>query len=321
MPLLAALCALACVTGCTAQGGIGLAKVTFQRTTIPAASGDGGAPVADSGGTAFAAANLRTVDPCALLDADTLAPLGDPADPTPIGFGECDADMSDSGGNDLDVTITLGDELSSRGATTTVDGLPVSEEHDDSDCAERIITQQNPTLAVTVDVDYADHDACGAARKLIDPIVRRIRLDPPRLSPADAKLAAIDPCGTVDGPTVTAAIGADPDRSLEGLFKCDWDDNSLELSVAFTVDGDPAGDDSEGTPKPVSIDGIGAYQVASTDVFPSCAVRWKVAPAADDEFQQVDVEFDDIEDQHLDTCAKADAVAGVVAGKVPRPTA
>jgi hypothetical protein len=328
--LLAALCALACVSGCTAQGGIGLAKVTFQRTTIPAdhpdTSGGGGGsssgnvPISNAGG-AFDAARLRTLDACQLIDQDTVAALGHADDPSPEGLGACDVDLEDSGGNDLDITLTVGDQLDDDvTASTTVDGMPVNEHQDDSDCAERIITGTDPALAVTIEVDYDGHDSCAAARKLIDPVIRRIRSNPPQISSDDARLATVDPCGTLDDAAVSAAVGPDSDKSTEGLFKCDWDANDYELSVGYSYDSDPATDDAEGTPKPVTVGGIAATSLLTTDVFPSCEIKWKLGPKRDDQYQQIDVEFDNIEDKPgIDPCAKATAAATTAMAKLPRP--
>jgi hypothetical protein len=326
--LLAALGALLCVSGCSASGEIGLAKVTFQRTTIPAepsggggsgSSSSGNVPIGNAGG-AFSTAKLRTLDACGLLDRDTLSAFGDPSDPSPDGLGECDVDVDDSQGNDLDVNLTVGDQLSVDSGSSTVDGMPISEKKEDSDCSERIITQTHPTLAVTIDVDYDGQDACAAARKLVDPVIRHIRDNPPQVSAADAKLTSVDPCGTLDTGTVATVVGAGSEQSTEGLFRCDWDADDYELSVSYSYGEDPATDDTEGTPKPVTVSGVSAAELLSTDVFPSCEVKWKTGPTRDDQFQQIDVEFDNIDAKPgVDTCGKAVVAAGVAAAKLPRP--
>jgi hypothetical protein len=329
--LTAGVAVLGAVAGCGPSSGIGLAKVTFQRTTIPAGAtgpadsggstaGSGGVPITGSDDAAFAPAKLRLISPCGMLDADTVGALGSDSDPVLVDFGECDDDMSDADDNDLDITLTLGDQIDTHSASRTIDGLPVSEDHNDEDCAERVITQQDPTLAVTVDVDYESGDPCATALKLVPPIISRIRANPPLLSGADATLAGVDPCGTVDTGTVHDVVGSDADMSIEGLHECTWDNDGTELSVDLTEGPPPNSDDTEGTPKPISFAGISGFEVSSTDVFPSCEIKWTVRPGTEDDDQQVDVEFDDIENQHLDTCGKALTVATAAAGKLPRPT-
>jgi hypothetical protein len=335
--VLAALCAVAAVAGGVAGcgGGTDLARVTFQRSTVPARPGEqttdpgddgesgSGSPVTNPGDSAFTAAKLRAVDPCGLLDNDTLGAFGTPADADPGGIDECDDFMHDSAGDDLDIDLTVGEQLDEVDSTTsTADGLPVAEDKasDGKACFEKIVTQTSPTLGLELQIDYDGHDPCVPARKLAAAIVSHIRIDPPHRANAAGSLALVDPCGTLDTGTATTVLGAKPDEvEAEGLFECDWRSSGFDVTVGFSVDEDPKSDTSGGTPKPVNI-GVPAYEFPSTDVFPSCEVKWTTRASVDSDGngEVVDVEYDNIDNApKVDTCAKAVAAAKAVVRKVP----
>jgi hypothetical protein len=333
---LAALCAVAAVAGGAAGCGAGtdLAKVTFQRSTVPARPGEqttdddedsagSGTPLTNVGDSAFTTARLRAVDPCGLLDNDTLGAFGTPADPDPSGIDECGDFMHDSAGDDFDVDVTVGEQLDDvDSATSKADGLPVAEDKasDGEACFEKIVTQTSPTLGIELQIDYDGHDPCAPARKLATAIVEHIRTDPPLRTNSAGSLAAVDPCTTLDTATASAVLGAKPELDPDGLFGCDWRTDGFDLTVEFSVDSDPKSDTSSGTPKPVNI-GVAAYEFPSTDVFPSCEVKWttKADVDSDGDGEVVDVEYDNIDDAaKVDTCAKAVVAAKAVLGKVPR---
>ena len=91
-----------------------------------------------------------------------------------------------------------------------------------------------------------------------------------------------------------------------------------DLSVAFTLDGNPKDQTYQGTPQPVDV-GVPAYAFPSNDVYPSCDVKWVVRPVAhsNDQNEVVDVQFGDVLGGSLDPCTQAEAAAKLVAAKVP----
>lgn len=307
--------------GCTTQPD--LRKATFQRSTIPAtgASASLGNSGTGANDAAFTLAKLREIDPCGLLGNNTLAALGTPDTAIPDGLDSCADSMKDRNGNDLDITVTLGSSITDK-PTTVVFGLPVAEHEisDGSGCFERIITQDNP--AEGIELEAEGRDPCTPARKLAQSVVATIRSNPPKRSGFTGSLAAQDPCLVVDDQTAADAVGGNPDKSRDSLYKCDWQGSDTDLTVTFTTAPDPKTDDALGTPRPVDIGGITAYQVLSTDVFPSCEVKWTIRalPDGSGDAEIVDVEFDNINKINVDTCAKAVTVARVVVPNVPKPS-
>lgn len=324
---IAALCVLAGVAGCSTQADASLAKKTFPRTTVPAVQTTGGnGPSNDTGGGgAITADKLRQMDPCGLLDPNTLSAVGTPSNDEPEGFATCRNDMKDPQGNNLDLDLFIDDPLTADQASTQMDGLQVTEEKDSGQesslCREGIITQTGPTLGVVLEVDEDGQDPCVAAKKLASAIVNHMRTNPPLRANAQGSLSEIDPCGTVDDQTAQAAIGS-AQKTLYSLYQCKWDNDALTMSVTFDSEGDPAqaSGSTQSTPTPVDLGGgITGYQLLSTDIYPDCTIKWIVKKGGDTSNNDVvAVEFGDIDGQKLDTCAKLLPVAKAVASKVPK---
>ena len=313
-------CAAALLSGCAAKPN--LAKVTFSRTTVSgsASAASGGNSSSSATNVVFSLATLAKTDPCGLLDTSTLAALGTPATPQAGGFDGCDVYMKDPSGHDLDITVTLGASIQDT-ANTVIFGTPVAEKPlaDGSGCFERIITQNNPTLGIEVQVD--GKDPCTPARKLVQTVVSKMRTNPPQRGDYTDSLAGYDPCKTVDDNTAAAAVGANPNKSRDSLYKCQWQGSDTAVSVAFDLGQDPKTDDALGTPQPFDLgNGLTAYQVLTTDVFPACEIKWIAKAGGSDANQLVDIEFDNINKISVDPCAKVDAVAKVVLTNLPNLT-
>ena len=123
------------LAGC--GGAVDTAKVTYQRTTVPAGQ-DGGASDTATGEPRtddpdFTPEKLRTLDPCALLTDDVLANVGEPASNDRGDYAECGNYMSDSGGDELNITLTVGDNINNaEEADQNIGGLPALESQLDS---------------------------------------------------------------------------------------------------------------------------------------------------------------------------------------------
>lgn len=314
------ICAVAVLAGCSTANAVGGKRTDSTRTTV---SSDAGT-TASADNANFAEAKLRTVDPCGVLDQDTIAQFGksQQSHGTEDQLDSCDIDLDDGHGQDLNLRVTIGDDLSGNTPSGTIAGLPAAEHRTTSVCFERLITQQHPATGIEIEVDYDNtDDSCLIARQLAGLVVNRIRTNPPARPDGAHSLASVDPCGTIDDPTAANLTQGQPDRSVLGFYKCDWQSDSYDLSVEFSIDTNPKNDTVDGTPKPVDV-GVPAYEFASNDVYPSCDVKWEAAPLANDNEQAdageiVDVQFGNVLGGSVDACAQAEAAAKIVATKVP----
>ncbi|HEY4021244.1 MAG TPA: hypothetical protein VGM75_21330 [Pseudonocardiaceae bacterium] len=306
------ICCAAVLAGCTTGQPADTARTDSTRTTIP--SGAIGGQTVD---TAFASAALRAIDPCGLLDQNTLRQLGTSSQPaTQNEIDSCSADLDDGKGKSLGIEVIIGGDLASTTASGTIAGLPVKEEATDTDCGERLITQHNPTTGIEIRVNYNGAAACVIARQLAGLVVNHIRTKAPQRPNGVSSVVLINPCDTIDDATAQNLTAVGPGKTVEGLFKCDWQAGDYDLSVEYTLGGNPKDDTFNGTPQPVDV-GVPAYAFSSKDVYPSCDVKWLVRSVGSGQGEVVDVQFGDVLGGTLDPCTQAQAAAKVVAAKVP----
>ncbi|HEV3356663.1 MAG TPA: DUF3558 family protein [Pseudonocardiaceae bacterium] len=312
------LCCAVALVGCSAANAVGTTRTDSTRTTVPA---DANAQV-NTGG--FGSAALRTVDPCGLLDAKTMSQFGTVSQSSGLSqLDSCQLDINDIKGHDLNVRVTIGDDLSDNKPTGTIAGLPVAEHASASICFERLITQQHPTTGIEVEVNYDNSaDSCVVARQVAGLVVGRIRNKAPQRAGGVGSLALVNPCDTIDDASAASITQGQPDKTAEGFYKCDWQSQDYDLSVEFKVDTNPKDDTFDGTPQQVDV-GVPAYAFSSTDVFPSCDVKWEVRPLGAgsnngaNQGEVVDVQFGNVLGGNVDPCAQAETAAKLVAAKVP----
>lgn len=307
--LAAILCALV-ATGCTS--GVG-------------SSGPDNTPVRND--PAFTPDKLRAVDPCGLLDHDTLHPQGSPAGSsatgfvgTPSGFDNCGIDMKTFHHSDLVVSVMVGAEAArTTGTRIVLSGMAVMEEFIVDECDEEILTP-DPKIGIMMQAQI--HDApCAVARDITTAMINHIRTDPPKRQHPPGSVGLIDPCDTVDAPTAAAAVGPSARKTRVTLYNCRWDAGPLELSVAFDVGDARVPFRGQATPQPIDLGGVAGYEVMSDQR--SCEVGWNERPAAGapHQFEVVYVDFGTLGQQPLDdTCAKTLAAARSVLTKVPKPS-
>lgn len=320
--LLGLTCAAVLLVGCSSSANaVGTARTDSTRTTVSSAANT----AQSDNSTDFASAKLRTVDPCGLLDRGTLNQLGKATEPASQNdIDSCRADLDDGKGDALDVEVALGGDLASSKPTGTIAGLPAKEETGNGQCTEQLTTQQDPATGIEVTVDYDGASVCMLARQLAGIITNRIRTNAPQRPASVHSLAVIDPCDTISDTDAENLTAVGVDRSVEGLFSCDWSAGDYDLSVKFSLDVNPKDETYEGTPQPVDV-GVPAYAFPSSDVYPSCDVKWLVRPvhnvdsadSADNQGEVVDVQFGDVLGGSLDPCTQAEAAAKLVATKVP----
>jgi hypothetical protein len=274
---------------------------------------------------AFTADKLRAIDPCGLLDDDTLTPLGRPSDSspngfvgTPSGFGNCDIDMKDFHSEDLSMTVMVGTAISIIGSRSTVSGMAVLEKQYPDECTEGIVTQLNPSLGIEVNV-HTHYVPCDPALKIATAVINHVRTNPPKRQIPAGSLITVNPCGTVDAPTVAAVVGPAATPAQGSFYACAWEGGPFGLTVTFSVGDVQKTSDGNTTPQQIGLGGVTGYQTQPDNQ--SCEIGWEARPTGSPhEFEIVDVKVDNLGQQQADTCAKVTAAAKVVATKVPKPS-
>jgi hypothetical protein len=271
---------------------------------------------------AFAADKLRAIDPCGLLDHDTLHPQGTPEDSssetfvgTPSGLDNCTVDMQTFHHSDLSVGVMVGAETATVGTRHVISGMAVREQENSGDCDELILTP-DPTIGIMVQI-RTRYSACVTARQITTAMINHIRTNPPRRQVPAGSLSTLDACATADGPTVAAAIGPTSTQVRKTLYDCEWHGGPLVLSVAFWVGDARFANYGEATPQPIDLGGVTGYQVLPDEQ--SCQIGWNVRPTGSPhQFELVYVEVENLGQAPVDTCAKTVPAARAVLTKLPR---
>ncbi|MCT2585033.1 DUF3558 domain-containing protein [Actinophytocola gossypii] len=316
--LLVAVAVLA--VGCGAE--VDTTKVTYPRTTVPA----GELPAAETRATgtprtndpAFAPEKLRAVDPCALLDPDLLGELGSADDNVRNDFDECANYMEDDEGNELNLTLTVGDKVSNAvDADQNIGGLPAVEDDDiDDACFVSVVTSTSPNFGITVQASGETGDLCAAGRTLLTGVVDRVRTDPPRYDLAKGTLIEVDPCTLLEGESLGDALGGAIEPTYYNLHWCSWSGTGASLGVWLRIGPDPA---ASGTPVDLG-GGITGYQEKTVGATASCSLDWQHRPSDGDDVEIVSLEYDDREPaQGEDPCATTVAVAKKLLPALPKP--
>ncbi|MEO6083664.1 MAG: DUF3558 family protein [Umezawaea sp.] len=323
----AALCALALLAaGC---GSDALAKKPpFPRSTIQANAADSSEkPVTGSTATgepvdpAFAVDKLRLLDPCKLLDDDTLKELGKPDDVSPSGFSRCSNFMKDKDGKDLSITVEVGQSMTSevKKADKQIAGLRSYEQVlEGSACFVSVITQDDPALAFTVQVGYKDGDGCVPGRKVAESVVQLAKGKSATRTPAKGSVITLDPCELPSDAALVEAVDKSPRRYPYGLHNCSWVGKTAEMTLDFRGGFLPKDDKFDPKQTEIDLGGVKAYQVDSATSFPSCTVRWVQLRGEDNEGEVVEVKSAGSKSAEFDRCAKAQAFAKSLLPKLPK---
>jgi hypothetical protein len=313
--LAAASCLLVAATACSSASD--LKKVNYGRTTVPAAAPTSAAHAADP---AFTVDKLRTIDPCGLLAKDLLSQLGTPAESRPTDYNGCSNYMKDAAGKSLSITVRVGEPVGSDVSQSDkqIGGLKssVAPLKDTNACFVSILTQQSaPRYGIEIQTSYAGGDPCVPASKFADAVVTKVRSARPVRQLDKGTLVQLDVCAMLDAHTVSDAV---PGASVApfGLHQCAWEKEGLRLELTFKVRYDP---NSDGKLSPVDLGGLAAYQKKDENIYPTCSISWMHRKIGA-EGEVVDVNFGNVRKvAGVDVCGKAQAVAKVVAPKLPQP--
>jgi hypothetical protein len=312
------------LAGC--GGSVDTAKVTYQRTTVPAGQ-DGGESSTATGEPRtndpdFTPAKLRTLDPCGLLTDDILANVGEPANNDRGDFAECGNYMEDTAGDELNISLTIGDNINNaEEADQNIGGLPALESELDSGeaCFVSVLTSTDPNIGLTIQANGKSDDLCDAGRKVLTGIVDLIRTNPPTYETPQGTLIEVDVCEAVQDTTLRTVLGADVDAGAPyKLHWCNWNAGTVSLGVWLRLGYDPATDSSGGAPVSLG-SGVTAYKSTTTSSATSCELQWKHRQFAGEDVEVVHIFLDGQKRvQGQDPCKPAVTLGKALISTLPR---
>lgn len=314
MPVLVLAAVLTVLT--TTACGPDLSRQNFPRTTVTASAVPDG-PITDP---AVSFASLRTVDPCALLDARTLADLGtiqaDSLDPGSL--GECSVHVTDAGGKDLSLRLELADiTLNTSAASGAIGGLPllVDGPHATS-CNVTGVTSRSPGYGIDLSADYAGGDPCQAAQTGLQGVLDRLHGSPAKLPQPPGSLLAVDFCAVADAGALADVLGRGSDPAVYGLHGCTWSGGVATAYLDYDVKTLP--DASDGTAVDLG-NGITGYQKPDNGAGRACTLEWSHRPTGNGEGEVVTFQY---ENYHKDAgdddaCGKGVTVAKTLIPRLP----
>jgi hypothetical protein len=322
---LVVLTAVAAVVLAGCGEAVDTAKQTFPRSTVPAGQVDTGTSTGKpkTNDPAFSNEELRKLEPCGLLSEDILASLGTPAKNRMQDFGSCSNYMEDKAGNDLSITIYVGETLNgATDADENIGGLPAfeSELDDGSACFVSAVTSTNPNIGIRVQVGGEGKELCATGRTVLTGIIAIVRDDPPMRDEKRGSIAATDPCGLLDTEQIKTAVDAETESKPYSLHWCNWVGDSVNVGVWIRSGYDPK-DDTVSPGAPVDIgSGITAYQTP-TEGAASCRLEWRHRSTGEDGADEIiEVDFDNSKAPAGDNgCAGAIAIAKLLIPALPKP--
>ena len=306
----------------SACGGPDLGKQNFPRTTVTQSSGasvpDG--PINDP---AVSLDAQRTVDPCAMLQGDTVTDVGTPVEDSlgATGLDRCSIEVTDAGGKDLRLSLQLGETASYMAdAAGTIDGLALFEQKLDNDptCFVTVMTSRNPNMGIGFQVTYADGDACAAGTTALRKVVAKMHAGPPQLNRAANSLVPVDPCAVSDDAVTQEVLGRETAKKPVGLHDCSWSGGNAtgDLRISETVEPSE-GDDG------IRVDlggGITGYQKQENNAGARCTIAWTHLSTGDGEGEIVEFTYENFHDDAAgdDSCGKARRIVGTILPKLPK---
>lgn len=323
--LLAATAVVLALVLAACGGAVDTAKVTYQRTTVPAGQGGSGGSSAAGEPTAndpaFTSEKLRTLDPCALLTDDLLSSVGEPADNDRGDFSQCGNYMKDADGAELSITVTLGENVTNaQDADQNIGGLPALESELDSGdaCFVTAVTSTLPNVGITVQAGGESKELCKAGRTVLTGVVERIRSDPPNYDTPKGTLVALDPCDVVKDAALRTALGDGTEAGAPyNLHWCNWHSSTANLGVWLRLGYDPS-KGSGGQAVPLG-GGVTGYKTTTQSSAASCELQWAHRAFSGDDTEIVHIMLDKPKPKKgEDPCQPALALAKTLITSLPK---
>lgn len=320
---------LTALAGCGDE--VDLAKVTYERTTVPATEGlepsGGQEPTGTTGeptgGDSLGADVLRATNPCDLLTDEVLGIVGTPEENLYQDFSTCANYMTDKSGNELNITLYLGETWAGDPAEADkeIAGLRGRVDPLDSGdaCFNEVITDPSANWSIKVQTSGAAEDLCTPGTEVLTAVINLLRDSPPASGVEDGSLAGVDPCTVVDESVLTEAAGPGVTPTPNNVHWCNWDASGVHVGLWFRIGVDPAEttDSASGQVEQVDLgQGITGYQETDLDAGVSCRIEWVHRPLADNDFEVVTLTMDWYDSNDKAMCGKAQTVAKAVVGAV-----
>ncbi|MCP3798219.1 DUF3558 domain-containing protein [Allokutzneria sp. A3M-2-11 16] len=311
------------LAGCGSQAD--LAKVTHPRTVVPAKVAPKTQPNQPPRPVepAFAAERLRAVDPCQLMDTQTLSGFGVPAASRSVALSDCANYMKDGSGKRLSITLRLGQNITilDTAKTIKVGGLTTVESTSTTTCFVKSVTQEGSSvLGIVAQVDY-EGDSCDVGRRLNETVINRIRTNPPlRAQDNKGSVTVVDPCAVFPAVTATELLGGTPTISSYDMYRCTFRRDSLYFGIEFREATDPKDSSQNKKAQVVTIDGVTIYQRKEDSFNASCKMEWMHKATTAGKGEVVEVSFDNSKKGvEVDLCGKATTVVKALLPKLPKP--
>ena len=262
------------------------------------------------------AADLRGVDTCALFDE--LKEFGAP-EQKPVGYdwGACTATLQHLNGDEVEVTIKLGQESirSFDRTPTTIAGVRVTEGSAlrDPGCVLRVRSPRDQDATVEIETDSHDlKDICAATTTMLTRIVERLSVNAPRTELDPESIQSIAPCSTVD-PAVAVDVGGAPTVLVPvRMHACEWWSGNENVEVSFGERPRP----DRGDPPAKTPAGHDVYELTDPEF---CAATYMFRPTVNDQAEVVWVSVSGEKPGLPPFCERVRTVVDAVAERLPTP--
>lgn len=324
--LLTAFALLASVAACGAD--VDLAKTNFSRSTIPAAdasgsSGGSGVPEGKPVDPAFAPDRLRKVDPCGVIDAESVAELGEAGAPTASGYDECSVTLRKDGKtSSIKVELGINMLLESKRLTKDVGGLKADQSVNQTFCDHKIMVQEGTySLGVGVSLRTEAANRCDLSNKAGAAVINRIKSNPPQRNAESGVLAQVDTCTVLDQIALADVLTNVPSIFPWRLHQCSWRrTDGLSLKITLSVETNPKNAKGSLAPEEVKVDdSLTVYKKYSDTSHPRCEISWPYRTTEGTKAEVVQVEVTNVPNTAgYDACGKAIGVVKALKAKFPK---
>ncbi|MEV6830520.1 serine/threonine-protein kinase [Amycolatopsis sp. NPDC051102] len=304
---------------------IGAATAVAVRVASDQRADTGVAPTVNRPRPApFTAEDLREIDPCKLLERDSLPGTGPVAvqEGKRIHFERCDFDTAGGAEKTASTTlvVNLYDKVWQRtDSPVSIGGLNGFKKIDGIYCVVAIENPYSQGFAMTASSGRQTGDPCATPTEALGVIIPRIRYGTDaryQLTPGSA--LSLDLCTVAESPPVPPG---DPNKfsfSLEGLHRCMWTgqkDLGLYSVDVLSAPSEPRNSEER------DLDGTTVSEeiLTSQNYPPSCRITWTHRRIDEKDTEDVQITYDNFDKKlsNEELCSNAEQYARRVLPKLP----